>query len=346
MDKRVIFAVAGSGKTTKIVDAIDERRRFLVLTYTDENIDNLRNKIAAKYGRTPSNIAVMTYFTFLYSFCFRPLAGLELRSRGINFKDRPSQGRYDQSHRKYYFDGSGRLYVARLAKLISQKFLKGVIEHLERFFDVICIDEVQDFASHDFTLLLQLAEAKVEMLLVGDFRQHTYDTSRDGSTRKSLHEDFAAYAKHFADAGIEVDTESLGSSWRCSPAICTFIRDRIGIPIQSSSGRNAEIVLVSSSDQAEQLYSNPLVVKLFYQEHHKYGCFSQNWGASKGEDHYDEVCVVLNQTTKKAFDKGNLRSLSPSTINKLYVALSRARGNVYLVPHTFYDKHKVRALTS
>lgn len=34
------------------------------------------------------------------------------------------------------------------------------------------------------------------------------------------------------------------------------------------------------------------VVKLFYEQH--YSCYSKNWGVSKGQDHYVDVCVVLN----------------------------------------------------
>lgn len=41
MDKRVIFAVAGSGKTTYIVNELSLEKRSLILTYTDGNYDNI-----------------------------------------------------------------------------------------------------------------------------------------------------------------------------------------------------------------------------------------------------------------------------------------------------------------
>lgn len=36
-NKRLIHAVAGSGKTTKIIESIDPQKRNLILTYTETN---------------------------------------------------------------------------------------------------------------------------------------------------------------------------------------------------------------------------------------------------------------------------------------------------------------------
>lgn len=338
MDKTVILAVAGSGKTTRIVQEIDAQRRFLILTYTEQNLRNLRQKIIGAHGHMPPTVSVMTYFTFLYSFCFRPIAGLKIKTRGINFDGEPPRGRFKQTQQEYYIDASGRLFAGRAAKWLSHDDYPDELRtRIERFFDVVCIDEVQDFAGNDFNLLLHLAKANVAMLLVGDFRQHTYDTSRDGATRGTLYDDFDRYVQHFRDAGMTVDLDTLGKSRRCSPAVCGFISDKLGIPMQTSSTREAQVILVGTQTHADELRSRADIVKLFYSQHYKYGCYSQNWGASKGEDHYDEVCIILNKTTLGRYTKNELNKLPPSTLNKLYVALSRSRGNVYLVPHTFFD---------
>ena len=41
MDKRVIFAVAGSGKTTYIVNNLFPEKRSLIITYTKNNYNNI-----------------------------------------------------------------------------------------------------------------------------------------------------------------------------------------------------------------------------------------------------------------------------------------------------------------
>ena len=58
MDKSVVFAVAGSGKTTRLVAALDEVRRFLLVTYTEANYNNLRAKVIERFGYMPPNIAI------------------------------------------------------------------------------------------------------------------------------------------------------------------------------------------------------------------------------------------------------------------------------------------------
>jgi hypothetical protein len=343
MGKKVIFAVAGSGKTTRIVEDLGAGRRCLVFTYTEENANTLRRKIIARYGRIPSRVTVMTYFTFLHSFCFRPLIGLKLPNRGLGFSDLPKVDRFKQTDDRYYLDAGRRLYHGRLAKLILVRGLMGdVLERVDEFFDAVFVDEVQDLGGNDFNFVLKLAGAKADLLLVGDFNQHTYDTSRDHGVNKNLHTDFEAYTKRFRDAGIAVDTKALSISRRCSPAVCEFISEQLRIPIKSSTDRVATIVEVESQEGADALWRRNDIVKLFYKDHAAYGCTSQNWGASKGEDHHDEVCVVLNPSTLKAYKDRELHALPPQTRNRLYVALSRSRGNVYLAPQSYMRRYKIK----
>lgn len=41
MDKKVIFAVAGSGKTTYIINGLSADKRSLIITYTTANYYNI-----------------------------------------------------------------------------------------------------------------------------------------------------------------------------------------------------------------------------------------------------------------------------------------------------------------
>ena len=79
---------------------------------------------------------------------------------------------------------------------------------------------------------------------------------------------------------------------------------------------------------------------LTYQEHYKYGCLSNNWGASKGLDHYNDVCVVLGATHWKVYETSSLAALPPQTKNKLYVAFSRTRGRLFLAPEKLFKPFK------
>lgn len=341
MDKSVVFAVAGSGKTTKIVQQLDEKRRYLLITYTDANRDNLRRKILERFGHFPTKIKLLSYFKFLHSFCYRPFLRSEKNTSGLLFTLPPAKDRFPLTDDRRYMSASRRLYSNRLAKFVEQTgTVPPVIERLEKYFDAVYVDEVQDFAGHDFNLLLKLVPAKVEFLFVGDFHQHTYDTSRDGSINKSLHDDYKTYRGRFKTAGMRVDLESLKSSRRCSKNVCDFITEKIGIAIDSTGERISTVRFEDDQRAVEAIHADNATVKLFYKEHYKYGCYSENWGASKGLDHFNDVCVVLSAPNVKAWKSGTLSAINPETKNKLYVACSRARGDLTFVPEALLKKYK------
>jgi len=333
VDKRVIFAVAGSGKTTHLIDELDLERRVLLITYTENNFAHLRFRVLQKFGYLPPNIVVCTYFKFLHNFCYRPLLQMRLGSRGMNFHLPPAQtARFALTQDARYLDGRRRLYHNRLAKLLEVKgCLPAILARMERYFDRVFVDEVQDFGGHDFNLLAALCRANTDVLFVGDFFQHTFDTSRDGSVNRTLHDDFGAYAQRFAAQGITVDRQSLRASRRCSTTVCDFIREHLQIDMHAHEARNSDLSVVEQAPLAKELYRDPVIVKLFYSSHTRYGCFSHNWGASKGMDHFRDVCVVLGPDAWARLQSGDLQRLAPQTRNKLYVACSRARENLYFV---------------
>lgn len=341
MDKNVVFAVAGAGKTTRLVATLDEVQRFLLVTYTEANYENLRAKVIERFGYLPPNITIYTYFRFLHSFCYRPFLRSKKDTRGITFNAPDRFPVYPLTDDRRYISPGRWLYANRLAKFIEQSGLIGaVVARIEKYFDVFLIDEVQDFGGHDFNFLLAISAAQVNMSFVGDFHQHTFDTSRDGNVNANLHESYLAYKKKFKLAGLNVDTDSLKCSRRCSKSVCYFITEMIGIDIQAHDERTSVVRFVDDPAAVAAIYWDPRTVKLFYKEHQKYGCFSQNWGSSKGMDCYEDVCVVLNPGNVKAWNAGSFRGINPETRNKLYVACSRARGNLTFVPESLLKEYK------
>ncbi len=75
MATRVVMAVAGSGKTSHIIDSIQSSERSLILTYTIGNCENLKRRVIEKYGCIPNHIRIERYFSFLLSFFVRPFLG-------------------------------------------------------------------------------------------------------------------------------------------------------------------------------------------------------------------------------------------------------------------------------
>lgn len=334
MDKKVIFAVAGSGKTTHIVNSLTDNKRSLIVTYTTANYENLRKKITAKFnGVWPANITLMTYFSFLFSFCYKPFLSDKHKARGVIYE--PNNNTFiRQTSLGYYMTKNRYLYSNRLALLLEKEgVLDDIMVRIRTYFDEFIIDEVQDIAGRDFTFLESLMGNLVNMLFVGDFYQHTFDTSRDGKANSTLFDDKRKYEARFTKKGFEIDNVTLKNSWRCSQSICDYISVNLGINISSNRPEedNATIKFINDEQEIEHLLIDEGIVKLHYQNGAKYGSGHKNWGESKGEDHYKDVCVMLNKTTAKKRLDGKLCELPSTTKNKLYVAITRARGNVYLI---------------
>lgn len=329
MDNDIVLAVAGSGKTRLLIDRLNAEERFAIITFTNNNENNLKRRIIEKFGCIPSNIHIFTYFSFLYSFCFKPFMLFLTDANGISFE--PCRNKYAADWDRY-IDKFGRVYSNRLAKFIeSERFGDMVSERLSKYFDVVMIDEIQDFAAHDFNFLKYFISARSSCLFVGDFYQHTFDTSRDGVVNKNLHTSLEGYVARVRGLGLSVDQTTLNSSYRCSPTICEFIQSKLGIEIASQRGDPTELEFVDNDGRIIDLYRDPATVKLFYRDASKHTCLSRNWGASKGEDDFMDVCIVLNGETHKKFVADQLAQLNPQTRNKLYVAMSRARRAVYFV---------------
>ena len=271
MDKRVIFAVAGSGKTTYIVKALSTDKRSLIVTYTNNNYDNLSRKILERFnGVWPQNITLMTYFQFLYRFCYKPFLADKIGAKGIIFEANTSR-RFTKKKIGYYLTPNRYFYSNRLSLFLEEAKVVGDIkERIETYFDEFVIDEIQDVAGRDFSFLELLMETDVNMLFVGDF----YHTNRSDNT---------------------------------------FIR------------------FVSDESERTHILENDAIIKLHLQNSAKFGKGRKNWGETKGEDHYQDVCVMLNKGTMGKYNAGKLSELAPSTRNRLYVAITRAHGNVYLL---------------
>src|SRR5688572_19231995 len=144
MDKSIILSVAGSGKTYHLVDKTNLQENFLIVTYTNSGLENLRSEVIKKHGYLPSNIRISNYFSFLYTFCYKPYLSDIFNAKGITWKFPNSY--FDNN----YLNKFNYLYGNRLSKLVNDQCIEEVKQRIEKYFDYIFIDEIQDFASSDF----------------------------------------------------------------------------------------------------------------------------------------------------------------------------------------------------
>ncbi|MCH9271742.1 hypothetical protein [Pantoea ananatis] len=138
---------------------------------------------------------------------------------------------------------------------------------------MLLIDEVQDFVGHDVNFLPELCSAGISVLLTGDDYQHTFDTSRDGNTNVTLDDNITCQEPRFTKVAMLPDGETLRETWRCSQTVCEFISSYLHIPVGSHISRQSRIETVNDHEQATALLADDGIIKLFYREHNRYGCF-------------------------------------------------------------------------
>ncbi len=336
MDKKVIFSVAGSGKTRTIIDSLDETKLTLIITYTNANYENIRLRVIKKFGYWPKNITLTTYFSFLYSFCSLPFLQSALGLSGVTFSQK-ADFYIKKDNKRHYLNKFNKAYSNRLAKLLLETSLVvKVCKRLSKYYECLCIDEIQDFAANDFNFLKELFKSEMSILCVGDFYQHTFDTGNDGPVNKNLYKDYQKYQSHFLKSGLLVDTTSLNKSWRCPQEVCDFVTDKLGITINSKRDSTGSVETVLDKNKLKILFEDDRIVKLFWEKSYQYSCHSNNWGKSKGLDHYQDVCIVLTNVASKALVNNKMSELSETTKSKLYVACTRASRNLYLVPDDLF----------
>ena len=282
MDKYVIFAVAGSGKTQYIINSLTVSSKALLITYTENGYENLFSRVIEKFGFVPDGVRIYTYFGFLYNFCFKPLLAYQYpKIKGINFEYSPKRSILESNDLHYITDNL--LISNRVAKLLMRKCSEEIVERINLFFEEVYVDEVQDFSSHDFDILGILAKLEGKVILLGDFYQHTFDTSRDGNKRKNLHDDIDNYQREFEKYNYQLDVDTLSKSHRCPVAVCNFVQSRLGIHIESMHQcQGFKFETISDKHCIKRILEDNQIIKLFYQNSHKYNLNAQNWGGSKG----------------------------------------------------------------
>ncbi len=368
MDKQVILAVAGAGKTYHICHSIDPQKRNLILAYTHENIHNIKKELIDAHGSIPERTTVMTFDSFVYRHFICPyeptiaehFGKQGFRSKGITTVDPPPQRieynsmtvpnpKYQSKDRlRHYVTKGNQYYCATISELVvyvkrgRESLIKRAAARLNVFFDQVFIDEFQDFREHDYELITELSKHLSSVLLVGDYYQHSVSGINNSGKpfkrgrRDVKYTDFVAELRQY---NYFVDETTLNRSRRCPEAICAFVKEKLDINIESA-GINQGGITWLAEEQTDAILRNPSIQKLVYNAATHYSFNAMNWSYSKG-DTVDAACVILTEQFEGLDrDDFSVASIPLSTVNKLYVALTRSKGNLYLIKASIFKTMK------
>ncbi|MFZ4868807.1 hypothetical protein ACOYX3_16520 [Enterococcus entomosocium] len=356
---KIILARAGSGKTYHIANAFDEKKSVLFITFTNQNVANVKKEIMQRFNNIiPNNIEVITYSSFLYSWIIRPLEAVlpfeNIRSRGVDiFKEPvphtnpPTKGYITDDKIGHYLNpDNNRYYSGRMSKLIikNKKILKPLIEErLSLLVDTIYIDEFQDFKGEDFDLLMLLMKSKkVYTVAVGDFYQHSVAMTSSKSGKPYKKQKVFLTEEEFClslPKSLEVDREVLKKSRRVPSNICSVIEKKLGIDILSCNEQKGSFKYIIDIHELEQLLIHEECVKLVYKNAKVFQYQPAiNWSYCKG-DTYSKVLVILTEPYEKfSEEKYKIpKSASQAEVNKLYVALTRSNNELYICTKSLFD---------
>lgn len=359
MAKRVILAVAGAGKTYHICHEIDPTKRNLILAFTHENIYNIQKELCDAHGRVPELTTVTTFDSFVYHQLILPYEPSiaehfgcpQFVSRGICTIDPPPQTiknakgnpaanpLYIKKDRlAHYVTMRGQYYCATLSELVLQvkkkreSLIKRVAARLNLFYDSVLIDEFQDFREYDYELIMALAKQLKEVVLVGDYHQHSVSATNNSGKPFKNRKGEVSYVDFIASItkeGFTVDVSTLEKSRRCSIDVCNYVSQKLGIKIISNEDHVGSVKWID--DDPSIVLGDDRIVKLVFQEADKYSFPALNWSYSKG-DTVESACVILTDGLDNLDDENfDPQKIKTSTLDKLYVAMTRSCGDLYLM---------------
>lgn len=338
---RVIVSAAGSGKTTTVVhEAISKpHTKIAILTYTINNLNEIRKKFYQRHGSIPGNVTVMSWFTFLLRECVRPYQNFvydKHRIESIAFVNYRSALYVKKTNiEKYYLSGRNIFTdkISEFAILCNQISRGLVVTRLCDMFDEIYIDEVQDLAGYDLDLIELLLESNIDLLLVGDNRQATYATNSSAKNNKYKGYKIDDLFSNWEKKGL-CKKDYLSQSYRCNQLICD-LADALYPEMPKTESRNSKItghdgVFLVPEDSVDEYISEYSPTILRYNRTTKCGGnVAINFGDSKGLT-FDRVLIFPNGPVKKYLATGDSAHVKKSRA-KLYVAITRAKYSVAFV---------------
>jgi DNA helicase-2/ATP-dependent DNA helicase PcrA len=342
------LAVAGARKTQSIVDACadgDPATRRLVLTYTLSGQQDLEKRLGAACppGSVPE---VCGWYAFLLRHWVRPFLPLMYPGRrlgGLNFDGLPAmtnKGIVIAKGADRFLDDQSRAYKRFLSKLaIDVADVSGgtVTTRLQRTFDEIYVDEVQDLTGYDLDVLEQLLQTTSVIRLVGDLRQSVFDTNpQDPRHKKYRGLRMLDWFEAQKSAG-RLELEYSSTTWRSVQGVASFsdtiFDPALGFPATTSaqertSEHDGVFAVAPEHVEAYIAQYNPVCLRQLVTTAVPVGVAASNFGVSKGLTH-ERVMIFPTGPIRAFLTSGT--QLGDKSACGLYVGITRAVHSVAFV---------------
>lgn len=338
-NNKVIIAAAGSGKTTCLIKQAMEnhKKRICIITYTIDNLNEITNAFCRANGSVPDNVTIVSWFSFLLNECVRPYQNVlydDKRIENICFVNGVSAKFVSKSDiTKYYLHDGREIYTDKISEfscLCNEQSNGAVINRLANLYDSLYIDEVQDLAGFDFDLLEVLFDSQIEIVTVGDNRQHTFATNNSRKYKKFKGSNIIDLFKLW-EGQNKCQIEYMRDCFRSNQMICELadsLYPEMPKTISKNDGKTGHdgVFVISENDLEDYILKNDPIILRYDRKTKIDGFGALNFGLSKGLT-FDRVLILPNGPIKKFLKTGDIKHVEKSRA-KFYVALTRARYSV------------------
>lgn len=355
MDNKLIIAAAGAGKTTLLIsEALNIKNSSVLITsYTEANIDEIKNKFIKENGYIPSNVTIKTWFSLLIQHGIKPFQGclFEERVKGMILTSSKSAIRYtnrkgipiywgEDNFYKHYFNGNMKIYSDKLSKLVCKldsKSNERVIDRLTNIFPTIFIDECQDLAGYDLHLISLLSMKALKLTLVCDPRQVTYLTHNERKYAQYKNGQIKRFVQEECKkSDFVINENSLSYSYRCNQLICDFSNQlypnfyKCNSRVTEETGHDGVFLVdIKDRDKYLELYK-PVQLRWNLKDDRVNSNFIfYNFGNSKGLT-FNRILIYPTIDMIKWL-KNRQNDLKNETRAKFYVGITRARYSVGII---------------
>ena len=353
MSNKLLIAAAGAGKTTFIISEAmkQSNSNVLITTFTQANENAIREKMIKQYGCIPAGITIQTWFSFLIEHGVKPFQFWDKRVMGMQLVSTQSALRYRTQSKnpvywsesdtdKHYFNNEMDVYSDKLSKLVircNENSSGAVIERLQKIYNYLFVDEIQDMAGYDLELLKIFLQSDITLIMVGDPRQTVYLTHHERKYSKYADGKIRDFIENECKKVVcKIDDITLNVSHRNVASICDFSSQLFPdyVPCKSLTARcnkhNGLFFVKKRDVQAYYRLYHPM--QLRYDKKTKLMISSidgLNFGESKGIE-FDHVLIYPTKNML-AWIIDHKTDLSATTRAKLYVAITRSRYSVAIM---------------
>lgn len=380
-NSKLYLAAAGSGKTTFILkqvfhtieQGIMKDKYLIIVTYTTRNQENIKECVIKKYGYIPKSIVVVGWYKFLLDYFIRPFKGSVIsllydRHIGIHYVEGQS-GIIKTKNNKFFtknkneekfLDKKNNIYSDKLCEFAYKCYEVNhdlLLERLFNIIDTLFIDEAQDLSGWDFDIINIILKSKfpIKCILCADPRQRTYETSAAIKNKK-----YSGKIKLYIDEKvninceiyINIDTTTLNFSHRCVQSICDFAFKISNEYPKANSCQCKQcceerdkyphkkgMFLLKNKDVPAYIKTYNPISLIWNKRFTVKTKIVYNYGESKGLE-ADSTLIYPTKNIIKFLCTGNSQ-FKPTTKNKLYVAVTRAKFAAAIVVDDEFNNNKI-----